>query len=71
MNLVKKDILFHYEKNECNAFQMFKDRLINAPVLSIYSLLAETELHCASTLDFGTILVQKKADRKFHPIFIF
>jgi len=45
---------------------------MDTPVLSIYSSRDETELHCdASTAGFGAILMQKKADRKFYPIFYF
>jgi len=44
-DLVKKNVPFHYEEKEHNAFKMLKDRLINAPVFSISSSLAETELH--------------------------
>ena len=44
-DLVKKNVPFHYEEKEHNAFKMLKDRLINVPVFSISSSLAETELH--------------------------
>jgi len=38
----------------------------------VYSPHDETELHCdASAAGFGAILMQKKVDRKFHPIFYF
>lgn len=51
---------------------MLKNRLIDAPILSLYSPRDETELHCdASSAGFGAILLQKKADRKLHPVFYF
>lgn len=51
---------------------MLKEKLINTPILSIYNPKHETELHCdASSLGFGAILMQRKTDNKFHPIFYF
>lgn len=64
--------MFKFEENERKAFQLLKNELTNAPILSIYSPRDETELHCdASALGFGSILMQKKSDGKFHPVFYF
>jgi len=42
------------------------------PILSIYNPGDETELHYdASSRDFGAVLLQRKSDKKFHPIFYF
>jgi len=42
--------------------------------LALYSPEDDTELHCdaiASSIGFGSILLQRKADGKLHPIFYF
>jgi len=71
-DLTKKGTDFRFTETEKQAFEMLKDRLMDTPILSIYSPHDETELHCdASAAGFGAILMQKKADRKFHPIFYF
>jgi len=71
-DLTKKKIDFRFGEIEQQAFETLKDRLVNAPILSIYSLHDETELHCdASATGFEAILLQKKADRKLHPVFYF
>jgi len=71
-DLTKKKIDFRFGEIEQQAFETLKDRLVNAPILSIYSPHDETELHCdASATGFGAILLQKKTDRKLHPVFYF
>lgn len=63
---------FQFGDKERQAFETLKDRLIDAPLLSIYFARDETELHCdTSATGFGIILLQKKADRKLHSIFYF
>lgn len=70
-NLTKKDVDFRFREDK-QVFETLKNRLINALILSIYSPQDETELHCdASATGFGAILLQKKADRKRHPVFYF
>jgi len=45
---------------------------LEAPILALYNPKDPTELHCeASALGFGSILIQKKKDSKFHPVFYF
>lgn len=71
-NLLRKDVDFQIGEEELKAFENLKSKLISTPVLSIYSPLAETELHCdASSLGFGAILLQRQADNKFHPVMYF
>jgi len=71
-DLTKKKTDFQFGEIEQQAFEILKDRLVNAPILSIYSPHDETELHCdASATGFGAILLQKKTDQKLHPIFYF
>ena len=43
--------------------------VINSPVLAVYTPLREAELHTdASTKGFGSVLLQRQEDGKFHPI---
>lgn len=71
-DLTKKNANFRFEEEEQRIFETLKDRLIDAPILSIYSPHDKTELHCdASATGFGAILLQKKTDRKLHPVFYF
>lgn len=71
-DLTKKNVEFQFGEAEQRVFEVLKDRLVNVPILSIYSPQDETELHCdASATGFGAIMLQKKADRKLHPVFYF
>lgn len=71
-DLCKKNVMFQFKEKEMIAFETLKRKLVDAPVLAIYSPYDETELHTdASALGFAAILMQKKADRKFHPVFYF
>ena len=71
-DLLRKNAAFNFETRELEAFEALKAKLVEAPILSIYDPRDETELHTdASTLGFGAILMQKKADMKMHPIFYF
>lgn len=56
--------------NECrDAFLSLKQKLVEAPVLSIFDHKRETELHCdACSRGFGASLMQKQDDKKFHPV---
>jgi len=71
-DLVKKGITFEFGSKQREAFEMLKVKLISMPILSIYNPGDETELHCdASSRGFGAVLLQRKSDKKFHPIFYF
>lgn len=71
-DIIKKDTNFQFEEQEQQAFETLKNRLIEAPILSIYSPQDEIELHCdASATGFGAILLQKKVDRKLHRFLFF
>lgn len=71
-DLTKKNVNFQFGETERQAFEALVNRLTDAPILSLYSPRDETELHCdASSVGFGAILLQKKADRKLHPVFYF
>lgn len=70
--LLRKDNKFNFGEAELNAFMTLKAKLIESPVLAIYNPNDETELHTdASTLGFGAVLLQRKTDNKFHPVFYF
>lgn len=71
-DITKKDRHFKFCENELKAFNLLKDKMIEAPVLAIYDPQDETELHCdASSIGFGAILLQRKSDKKLHPIYYF
>lgn len=66
--LLKKDVTFQFGDREKSAFETLKLKLINAPVLSIYSPHVYTELHCdASSLGFGATLLQRQTNKAMHP----
>lgn len=71
-DLLKKDSEFKFNEDELHAFETLKSLLIREPILAIFNPHAETQLHCdASSHGFGSILMQKQNDGKFHPIFYF
>lgn len=71
-DLLRKNAEFKFEQPEISAFEELKDQLVSTPILSIYNPNDDTELHCdASSLGFGAILLQRKSDKKLHPIFYF
>ncbi|CAD7001655.1 unnamed protein product [Ceratitis capitata] len=71
-DLTKKDRKFKFGEIELESFNSLKVKLINSPLLAIYDPSDETELHCdASALGFGAILLQRKKDKKLHPVFYF
>lgn len=71
-DLVKKECTFEIGEEQINSFNTLKQKMIERPVLAIFSPQDETELHCdASAVGFGSVLLQKKKDGKFHPISYF
>lgn len=71
-DLLKKNTIFKFGAEEINAFDVLKSYLSNKPILSIYSPVAITELHCdANANGFGAILLQKQKDGQFKPISYF
>lgn len=71
-NLLKSDVAFIVGAVELEAFELIKARLVSSPVLAIYDPKDITELHCDASSDgYGAILMQKKSDLKWHPIFYF
>lgn len=71
-NLIKKDVDFTFGESEQSAFNILKQKLIEAPILAIYNPSALTELHCdASCLGFGAVLMQQQPSKSMHPVFYF
>lgn len=71
-DLLRKGVKFNFGEREYQAFEELKSKLIEAPVLATYDPKDETELHCdASKLGYGAVLLQRKKDGQFHPIFYF
>lgn len=71
-DLFKKQAIFRFEQKQLDAFELLKGKLIEAPILTIYNPNDLTEIHCdASSQGFGAVLLQRKADKRFHPIFYF
>ncbi|KAL4090673.1 hypothetical protein QTP88_025467 [Uroleucon formosanum] len=73
-NLLKKDIPFVFGNAEQCVFNTLKNQLSEAPILSIYSPSAKTELHCDASsygYGYGSVLLQRQVTGKLHPIFYF
>lgn len=71
-DLLRKNAEFVLGDVQIKAIETLRDKLSEFPVLAIYSPLHETELHCdASKLGYGSVLIQRKDDGHFHPIFYF
>ena len=75
-NLLKQErkctMDFRFGSLQMESFEKIKTKLVNKPLLRIYSTRLETQLHCdASSHGFASILVQKQADGHFHPVFFF
>lgn len=70
-NLLKDGVKFHFTKEQEDAFQQLKTKLCLKPVLQLYRVNAETELHTdASSQGFGAILLQRSSqDNLFHPVY--
>lgn len=69
-DLIRKDVPFHFGEDKLNAFEIIRNKLMDRPILCLYNPYTEIQLHRdASSLGFGSILLQKQSDNKFHPIF--
>ena len=71
-DLLKTKTEFVWNNEALTAFGRLKEQLISEPILAIYSASAATELHCdASAHGYGSVLLQKQTDGKFHLISYF
>lgn len=70
-NLLKADVEFQFGVMERNALNQLKVILSERPVLNLYRVGADTELHIdASKYGYGAILLQKnREDQQLHPIY--
>lgn len=70
--LLKKEAQFKFGEKELHTFELLKNKLVQMPILALYSPTAETEVHCdVSALGYGVILLQKQKDGIMHPIFYY
>ena len=68
-DLLKSKSDFKWDDKQLVASEKLNQSLISESILSIYSTTAETELHCdASSYGYGSVLMQKQVEGKFHPI---
>lgn len=71
-DLTRKVRYFQFGKRQIQAFEALKAALTSAPIFAIYNPRDETALHTdVSSLGFGAVLLQRKADRKPHPVLFF
>lgn len=68
--LTKGDIKFEFGPEQEMAFELLKRALIEKPILRLYRIGVETELHTdACQGGLGAILMQRSEDNLFHPIY--
>lgn len=69
-NRLRANVKFPFGMVENDAFTRHKIMLSEKPVLNLYRVGAETELHTdASSLGYGAILLQRNSeDQRFHPV---
>lgn len=70
-DLLRANVNFKFGDKERGAFEILKGKLCENPILKLYKLGAETELHTdASMFGFGAILLQRDdGDGKMHPVY--
>ncbi|XP_033226608.1 uncharacterized protein LOC117179074 [Belonocnema kinseyi] len=71
-DLTGKNAKFVWGPEQQEAFDILKQRLFEKPVLAIYRLGAETEVHTdAIQIGMGTVLLPRQEDHKLHPVCCF
>lgn len=70
-NLLRANVKFQFDTAERNAFEQLKIILSEQPILNLYRVGAETELHTdASKYGYGAILFQRNVeDQRLHPVY--
>lgn len=67
--LMRKDAEFVFDKEQQDAFNTLKRKLVNDPVLKIFNPILPTELHTdASRQALAAILMQKHTGGELHPV---
>ena len=71
IDLLRKNVLFRFESREHEAFGSLKTALSEKPLLKLYRVGAETQLHTdACSGGYGAILLQRDSeDNVFHPVY--
>lgn len=70
--LTRKNVKWHWGKEQQEAFSTLKSKLVSQPVLAIYDRSLPTELHTdASKLGIAGILMQRQTDGSLKPIMYF
>lgn len=70
--VLRKRAQFKFGEKESQVFELLKNKLVQMPILALYSPSAETEVHCdASALGYGVILLQKQKYGLMHPVFYY
>ncbi|XP_037295944.1 uncharacterized protein LOC115444529 isoform X1 [Manduca sexta] len=70
--LTKKNASWMWEREQKDAFSELKSLLVNKPVLALYNIAHETEIHTdASKMGIAGILLQKQTDKEFKPVYYF
>lgn len=71
-DLLRANAKFIFGPDKLKTFESLKPKLIKAPILALYNPKDKTELHCdTSSMGFEAILMQKKTDGIFYPVFYF
>lgn len=69
--LLKKDVVFKFGEEQERAFETLKLTLITDPVLKLFRIGAQTEVHIDASQDgIGAVLLQKdEEDETLHPVY--
>jgi len=71
-NLLKAESKFEFGERERESFMRLKEIFCSNPILNLYIMGAETELHTdASIHGYGAILLQKGKDNEMHPVYYY
>lgn len=68
-DLLKKSASFKFDEGCETAFNLLKNELVSAPILSIYNPMLDTEIHTdASAVAIAGILLQKQKSNNWSPV---
>lgn len=68
-DLLKSNFVWRWNDEHVKAFETLKQKLVERPILALYNVKLETELHTdASKLGIAGILLQKHNDGMFRPV---